>query len=54
MSIMNNVFRAAALAVSVTAGISAAHAVDISGAGATFPYPIYAKWADAYKTQDRI
>src|ERR1700688_4298648 len=29
-------------------GLSAA-AVDISGAGATFPYPIYAKWADAYK-----
>src|SRR5471032_3130555 len=25
-------------------------AADISGAGATFPYPIYAKWADAYKT----
>jgi phosphate transport system substrate-binding protein len=24
-------------------------ATDISGAGATFPYPIYAKWADAYK-----
>ena len=24
-------------------------AVDITGAGATFPYPIYAKWADAYK-----
>jgi len=22
-------------------------AADISGAGATFPYPIYAKWADA-------
>jgi phosphate transport system substrate-binding protein len=28
-----------------------AHAVDITGAGATFPYPIYAKWADAYKKQ---
>src|ERR1700677_96275 len=27
----------------------AAQAADISGAGATFPYPIYAKWADAYK-----
>src|SRR5271167_4395097 len=27
----------------------AAAAADISGAGATFPYPIYAKWADAYK-----
>jgi len=26
-----------------------AHATDITGAGATFPYPIYAKWADAYK-----
>jgi ABC-type phosphate transport system substrate-binding protein len=24
---------------------------DISGAGATFPYPIYAKWADAYKKE---
>ncbi len=26
-------------------------AVDISGAGATFPYPIYAKWADTYKKE---
>ena len=25
--------------------------MDISGAGATFPYPIYAKWADAYKKE---
>src|SRR5213082_1698048 len=24
-------------------------AVNISGAGATFPFPIYAKWAAAYK-----
>jgi phosphate transport system substrate-binding protein len=28
---------------------SAAQAIDITGAGATFPYPIYAKWADAYR-----
>jgi phosphate transport system substrate-binding protein len=28
---------------------TSAVAVDITGAGATFPYPIYAKWADAYK-----
>ena len=27
---------------------TAAMATDITGAGATFPYPIYAKWADAY------
>ena len=26
-----------------------ASAADISGAGATFPYPIYAKWAESYK-----
>ncbi len=31
-----------------------AAAVDITGAGATFPYPIYAKWADAYKKQTGI
>jgi phosphate transport system substrate-binding protein len=29
----------------------ATYAADISGAGATFPYPIYAKWADAYKKE---
>jgi phosphate transport system substrate-binding protein len=32
----------------------AAVAADISGAGATFPYPIYAKWADAYKKETGI
>src|SRR5271156_4561188 len=30
-------------------GMAAVATADISGAGATFPYPIYAKWADAYK-----
>ena len=29
--------------------LQTAHAEDLTGAGATFPYPIYAKWADAYK-----
>src|SRR6478609_795381 len=33
------------------ATIAPALAVDISGAGATFPYPIYAKWADAYRKE---
>jgi len=33
------------------AAILPAAALDISGAGATFPYPIYAKWADAYKKE---
>jgi phosphate transport system substrate-binding protein len=37
--------------VAAVLGLAAvvAAAADISGAGATFPYPIYAKWADAYK-----
>ena len=39
-----------ALAAGVLAlSVQSAHALDITGAGATFPYPIYAKWADAYK-----
>jgi phosphate transport system substrate-binding protein len=35
----------------IAAAFGSAHATDITGAGATFPYPVYAKWADAYKTQ---
>ena len=35
----------------IAASAVSAHAIDISGAGATFPYPIYAKWADAYKKE---
>ena len=34
---------------SVTATVS--FAIDISGAGAAFPFPIYAKWADSYKKE---
>ena len=26
-------------------------AADITGAGATFPYPVYAKWAEAYNKE---
>jgi phosphate transport system substrate-binding protein len=35
----------------VVAALTPASAAEISGAGATFPYPIYAKWADAYKKE---
>jgi phosphate transport system substrate-binding protein len=31
-----------------------AHAAEITGAGATFPFPIYSKWAEAYKAQTGI
>ena len=42
----------AATAAVAFAGTSLA--ADISGAGATFPYPIYSKWADAYKKQTGV
>jgi phosphate transport system substrate-binding protein len=45
------------LLVAATAAVALAgvvQAADISGAGATFPYPIYSKWADAYKKQTGI
>jgi phosphate transport system substrate-binding protein len=44
----------AAAGVIAAAAIVPAAAADISGAGATFPYPIYAKWADAYKKETGI
>jgi phosphate transport system substrate-binding protein len=49
---LSNLFKSlvavAATAVVITT-LTPAMAEDLTGAGATFPYPIYAKWADAYK-----
>lgn len=42
------IFRTLAVAVALAAGASLASAQDVTGAGATFPAPVYAKWADAY------
>ena len=33
------------------AAFAPVRAADVAGAGATFPYPIYSKWADAYKKE---
>jgi phosphate transport system substrate-binding protein len=44
----------AATAVTLSIATFPAYAADITGAGATFPYPIYAKWADAYKKETGI
>ncbi len=41
-------------AVGLTAAALTAAAADITGAGATFPYPIYAKWAEAYKKETGV
>ncbi|MEI7456352.1 MAG: phosphate ABC transporter substrate-binding protein PstS [Nitrosomonadales bacterium] len=41
----------AVAAATTFAYASVSFATDITGAGATFPYPAYAKWAEAYKAQ---
>ena len=41
----------AALSITTASFAPAAFAADITGAGATFPFPIYAKWAEAYKAR---
>ncbi len=43
-----------ALTVALAAGSLFAQAGDITGAGSTFAYPIFAKWADAYKTSTGV
>jgi phosphate transport system substrate-binding protein len=42
------------LAVAGFAVAGSALAADITGAGATFPFPIYAKWAEAYKKETGV
>ena len=39
------------VAAGLVAASTTAFAADITGAGATFPFPIYSKWADAYKKE---
>jgi phosphate transport system substrate-binding protein len=47
---LNQLIKSVATAVCGTLVLStAAHAAEITGAGASFPYPIYAKWAESYK-----
>ncbi len=47
---IHQILKSAIVAVATLTTFSYATAADITGAGATFPYPIYAKWAEAYKT----
>ena len=47
---INNLARGALVAFSVLTS-PVAMAADITGAGATFPFPLYSKWADAYKAE---
>ena len=49
-----NQLRIIAAAGFIAATVLPAAAVEISGAGATFPYPVYAKWADTYKKETGV
>ncbi len=48
-----NFFASTALLLCLSVA-TAAFAADITGAGATFPYPLYAKWAEAYKAKTGV
>ncbi len=53
MSKLNRLFSSIGLSAALLS-VGAAYASDITGAGATFPYPVYAKWAEAYKAQTDV
>ncbi|MFY7907753.1 MAG: phosphate ABC transporter substrate-binding protein PstS [Burkholderiaceae bacterium] len=47
-------FKSLLAAVGFGAAALSAFAADITGAGATFPFPIYSKWAEAYKKETGV
>ncbi|HEY4203943.1 MAG TPA: phosphate ABC transporter substrate-binding protein PstS [Xanthobacteraceae bacterium] len=51
MKFLQTLAAAGLVAAGLAAASATAFAADISGAGATFPYPVYAKWAEAYKKE---
>jgi phosphate transport system substrate-binding protein len=46
---MKQLFTSLVIGATAAVAFSTASAADMTGAGATFPYPIYAKWAESYK-----
>ena len=53
MNRLNHLLRSIGLSAALLSA-GTAFATDITGAGATFPYPVYAKWAEAYKAQTGV
>ena len=49
-----NLLKSVAAGVLSSLAMGSALAADITGAGATFPFPIYAKWAEAYKKETGV
>lgn len=48
------VFRAVAASVLAFSAVTAATAQDVNGAGASFPAPLYAKWASDYNAATKV
>lgn len=46
---VKRVFKQVFLGIALGGAVFAVHAADVTGAGASFPYPVYAKWASDYK-----
>jgi len=42
------------VALGLSAVAASAFTAEITGAGATFPYPVYAKWAESYKAKTGV
>ena len=53
-SILHRVAMTTGVAVLATVGAGAAAAQDLTGAGATFPYPMYSKWFSDYATKTNV
>jgi len=54
MNTKRTLLKTVAAATLATLAMGTAFAADITGAGATFPFPVYAKWAEAYKKETGI
>ena len=48
---LKKAFIAGAVSIATASLSTAAFAADMTGAGASFPFPIYSKWAEAYKAK---
>src|SRR5579862_8605125 len=46
---LNHIFAVSSFTVAALLAASVANAADMTGAGATFPAPVYSKWAESYK-----
>jgi len=54
MSLKGRILFVASLGATLMCGVALAGESTISGAGATFPYPVYSKWADSYAKETQV